>query len=224
MYLLRLLHLRRVRRRTVTGSFVFILLALIGTAAPLLASPGHTTAMEQGDQEGRGSEGAGRETELTAEPFPAWLPSGGLYGHQKWVPGSNGVDVFLPRGAVILAPVAGLVVQPAEVVHPLPPPIPAVALRGDGGLSFFLGHVRPLVSSGAQVHAGDPLAVIDDPALDQLGSSGPGPSGWQHVDLNVSRQGTFTWYGGDIPASPWLQSTGYEGTLVDQTPGPTGLR
>ena len=224
MYLLRFLHVHRARSRRITSSLVCALLAAVATMVPLTVSSASPAIMQQTGQEARESEPDGRVTEAAVEPFPAWLPAGGLYGQRKWVPGSNGVDVFLPRGTVILAPVAGLVVAPADVVHPQPPPVPAVALRGDSGLSFFLGHVRPLVSAGTQVQAGVPLAVIDDPSLDQLGSGGPGPSGWQHVDLNVSRQGTFTWYGGNIAASPWLQSTGYEGTLVEQTPGPTGRR
>jgi murein DD-endopeptidase MepM/ murein hydrolase activator NlpD len=190
------------------------LIAMVGTMAPPTVSPAHAAALEQGSQE--------EHQDQEAEPFPAWIPAGGLYGQQKWVPGSNGVDVFLPRGTEILAPVAGFVVAPAEVVYPYPPPVPAVALRGDAGLSFFMGHIRPLVSPGAQVQAGDPLGVVDDPAFDQVASPGPGPSGWQHLDLNVSRQGSFTWYGGDVPASPWLQRTGYEGTLVERTPGPSG--
>src|SRR3954452_8225016 len=189
------------------------LIAMLGTTAPRTVPPAYAAAMEQGGQERDGQETA---------PFPAWIPSGGLYGQQKWVLGSNGVDVFLPRGTEILAPVAGFVVAPIEVVYPYPPPIPSVALRGDEGLSFFLGHIRPLVSPGTQVQAGDPLGVVDDPSFDQVTIPGPGPSGWQHLDLNVSRQGSFTWYGGDVPASPWLQDTGYEGTLIERTPGPSG--
>jgi biotin carboxyl carrier protein len=200
--------MRRAQSLAVLG-----LIVMVGTTAPPTVSPAYAAAMEQ-----RGQEREGEET----EPFPAWIPPGSLYGQHKWVPGSNGVDVFLPRGTEVRAPVAGFVVAPAERVHPYPPPIPAVALRGDDGLSFFLGHIRPLVSSGAQVQAGDPLGVVDDPAFDQVASPGPGPSGWQHLDLNVSRQGSFTWYGGDVPASLWLQRTGYEGTLVERTPRPSG--
>jgi hypothetical protein len=224
MYLLRLLQLARVSRDVVARATVLGVLAAVPVAALPVASPAFLSAHAQGVPEA--SEAGSRPVadEPAAVPFPAWLPSGGLYGQQKWVPGSNGVDVFLPRGTVILAPVAGLIIAPADVVRPLPPPIPSVALRGDDGLSFFLGHVRPLASQGAQVQAGDPLAVIDDPMLDQMRSPGPGPSGWQHVDLNVSRDGMFNWYGGDVPASPWLQSTGYEGTLIERTPGPPGLR
>jgi hypothetical protein len=193
-------------------------------AALPASSPAFPSAVAQGIREAGEVGSRAQPDEVAAAPFPAWLPAGGLYGHQKWVPGSNGVDVFLPRNTMILAPVTGLIIEPADVVVPRPPPIPSVALRGDDGLSFFLGHVRPLVSPGAQVQAGDPLAVIDDPMLDRMAAPGPGPSGWQHVDLNVSRDGMFTWYGGDVPASPWLQSTGYEGTLVDRTPGPNGPR
>ena len=39
------------------------------------------------------------------------------------------------------------------MVHPYPPPVPAIALRGDDGLSFYLGHVRALVSPGTMVSA-----------------------------------------------------------------------
>jgi hypothetical protein len=153
-------------------------------------------------------------------PYPDWLPAGGLYGRQKWVPGSNGVDVFLARGAEIRAPFDGVVVDPLTVVFPYPPPVPSVALRDDENVTFYMGHVRPLVQPGTRVLAGDLLAVVDDPSLEAWGSGGPGPGGWQHVDLNLSRRGTFTWYGGDIAASDWLQQTGYQGTLVDRTPGP----
>ena len=193
------------------------LLAVVGTGGPQPPSSAIAAALEQTGQQGDAAPAAAP----AVEPYPGWLPAGGLYGRQKWVPGSNGVDVFLPRGTEIRAPVAGVVVNPAEVMRPYPPPIPSVALRGDDGLSFYLGHVRPQVYPSTEVQAGDVIAVLDDPTLDQIGSLGPGPSGWQHVDLNVSRS-MFTWYGGDIPASSWLQSTGYEGTLVDQTPGPPG--
>ena len=105
---------------------------------------------------------------------------------------------------------------------PYPLPIPTVALRGDSGLSFYLAHIQPLVPAGAEVQAGDPLGVVDDPGLDLVMSPGPGPSGWQHLDLNVSRQGTFTWYGGDVTGLAVAEGTGYEGTLVERTPGPGG--
>jgi hypothetical protein len=155
-----------------------------------------------------------------SESSVAWLPQGGLYGQQKWVRGSYGVDVFLPRGSVISAPVAGTVVSPSSVVEPFAPLGPGLALRGDGPLSFLMGHVRPLATPGTHVEAGDPIAVVDDPTLDFLPSQGPGPSGWQHVDLSISSTAAFTWYGGDIHASRWLQRNGYQGTLVDRTPGP----
>jgi hypothetical protein len=120
---------------------VLALIVAEGAAEPRAESHAYAAPLEQRGQQAH-----------AAEPsnglFPAWLPPGGLYGHQKWVPGSNGVDVFLPRSTVIRAPVAGLVVHPAEVVQPLPPPVPAVALRGDNGLSFFLGLVRPLFPRG----------------------------------------------------------------------------
>ncbi|HLH25203.1 MAG TPA: hypothetical protein VK066_21995 [Chloroflexota bacterium] len=203
---------------------VLALVAAVGMGPYVPGPRAHAAVLSQDEPEDAAPEQAGPEDAEEAEPaadvFPAWLPPGGLYGRHKWVPGSNGVDVFLPRGTEVRAPVAGLVVAPAAVVLPFPPPVPSVALRGDSGLSFFMGHVQPLVYPGTQVQAGDLLAVIDDPGLDQLTSAGPGPSGWQHVDLNVSDVGAFTWYGGDVPASQWLQGTGYQGTLVDRTPGP----
>jgi hypothetical protein len=194
---------------------------VLGVIAVVVATAPTAVAATQGQDGDEAVETA--DPVAAAEPFPGWLPAGGLYGEQKWVPGSYGVDVFLPRGAEIRAPVAGIVVAPAQMVQP-PPPIPAVALRGDNGLSFFLGHVQPLVAPGARVAAGAPLAVVDDPVLDRLGSDGPGPSGWQHVDLNVSQHGWFTWWGGDVHASLWLQQTGYDGTLVERTPAPPGPR
>ena len=200
------------------------LIGLTLAATPLVGPPVFAAVTSQGTEAATGAAPPVSAAEPPADLFPDWLPSGGLYGREKWVPGSNGVDVFLPRGTEIRAPVAGLVVAPASMVQPAPPPVPAVALRGDNGLSFYMGHVRALVPAGARVAAGALLAVIDDPALDRLGSDGPGPSGWQHVDLNVSLQGRFTWYGGDVPASPWLQQTGYEGTLVDRTPAPPAPR
>jgi hypothetical protein len=224
MYLLRLLRSVRVSSGVVARATVLSVLVLGPSAALSVSSPAFSSAVAQEIQQAAEAGPRAVADEPGSAPFPAWLPAGGLYGHQKWVPGSNGVDVFLPRNTMILAPVTGLVIEPADVVHPLPPPIPSIALRGDSGLSFFLGHVRPLVAPGAEVQAGAPLAVIDDPMLDRMSAPGPGPSGWQHVDLNVSRDGMFTWYGGNVPASPWLQSTGYEGTLIERTPGPPGLR
>src|SRR5215218_8500617 len=120
-------------------------LAVVGLLAVTSTAPAQAAPLGQDAPENR-------EAEPAAEVFPAWLPAGGLYGRHKWVPGSNGVDVFLPRGTEIRAPVAGRVVAASEMMQQ-PPPVPSVTLRGDAGLSFFMGHVRPAVSAGTQVQA-----------------------------------------------------------------------
>jgi hypothetical protein len=157
---------------------------------------------------------------IVNEVFPDWLPAGGVYGREKWVENSRGVDVFLPRGTVIRAPVSGVVVSPEDVVHPFAPAVPGLVLHGDAGLWFLLCHVQPLATPGSRLEAGQPLALVDDPGLDCFPGPGPGPSDWQHVDLNVADDGYFTWRGGDIHASQWLERTGYHGQVVARTPGP----
>ena len=67
---------------------------------------GATTAIV-GVPAGSKKGGYTRMVQSQQEESVAWLPEGGLYGQQKWVQGSYGVDVFLPRGSVIGAPVAG---------------------------------------------------------------------------------------------------------------------
>jgi hypothetical protein len=154
------------------------------------------------------------------EVFPDWLPAGGLYGREKWVKDSLGVDVFLPRGTLVRAPVSGVIVDPSDIVKPFAPSVPSLILRGDAGLWFFLCHIIPCASTGAHLEAGQPLAIVDDPGLDCFPGPGPGPSDWQHVDLNIAGTGYFTWRGGDIHAAQWLERTGYRGQVVERTPGP----
>jgi hypothetical protein len=170
--------------------------------------------------------------EPTPEPtaqFVSPIPNGAVYGQTKWLPGSLGCDLFIPRGTSVVAP-ADCVVE--EV-------IPGVGLNGgaevilalpDKSWAWRYRHVQATVTVGQQVSQGQQVAAVGDSSLDQLGPipsawrQFPFSDGWQHLDLSVN-QGTDQFAptgggGGNVDASSWMQGLGYQGTLITRTPGP----
>jgi len=165
-------------------------------------------------------------------PFRAPVPHGGIYGRTKWLPGSTGVDIFVPRGTEVQAPAPCEVVWAqggtgraggAEVIVTLP----------DRRWAWRWRHVQPRVRVGTRLEAGQVAAVVDDPSLDQLCPEPVRhmPDGWQHLDLSVNA-GTDRFDptgggGGNVSAVRWLEEeAAYVGTVLARTPGPTdcGLR
>lgn len=167
----------------------------------------------------------------------------GIYGRTKWMPG-NGCDIFCPRGTNLLAP-ADCVVEEvipgqginggAEIILAIPGNSWAWRYRhNQAAIGLGAGFALAVgVSVGSHVKQGQTVANTGDTSLDMLGAipnwavqqaGRPFPDGWQHLDLSVN-QGTDQFSplgggGGNVSSFAWLQSTGYQGTVIQRTPGP----
>ncbi len=161
--------------------------------------------------------------------FVSPVPNGGVLGQTKWLPGSLGCDIFLPRGTSVVAPCDCVVEEVipgqgisggAELIISLP----------DHSYAWRWRHVQALgsVRVGLQFPQGHALATINDTSLDQLGRipawAGTMPDQWQHLDLSVNR-GTDQFAptgggGGNMSAYLWLAGLGYTGRVLGRTPGP----
>jgi hypothetical protein len=160
--------------------------------------------------------------------MPFSIPSGGVYGQQKWLPGSTGADIFLPRGSPVTANQGGEVLLASSGnSSPMGAPPGEMIVRFDDGTSVRFRHVQPMARGRFQ--AGSPLATVNDGGMDilnrQVAASIGAPDGYQHLDLSVNRPGNTMFSpqgggGGDIPAGQWLQQMGYQGRMVSRTPGP----
>lgn len=162
------------------------------------------------------------------------VPNGAIYGKTKWLPGSLGCDLFLPRGSVVVAPAECVIEEiiggygisgGAEMILSLP----------DKSWAWRYRHIATFqgMRVGMTVRQGLELATINDASLDQLGkipawavqqSGGVFPDGWQHLDLSVNR-GTDQFAptgggGGNVSAYQWLVGLGYTGIVLARTPGP----
>lgn len=157
-----------------------------------------------------------------------WLPTGGIYGAQKWSGPGNDIDVFVPKGSVIRAPADGVVNQIGQAIMGPMGALPGLIFSDQRGLSARMVHVQPLVGPGTRVRKGQPIAQVADPSMDML-SPAPiralGGQDYNHIDLafasspNGFRYGSPS-EGGDVNAVQWLQSHGYQGRQVARTPGP----
>lgn len=168
----------------------------------------------------------------TPPTFVLPVANGGVFGRTKWLPGSKGCDIFLPRGTAVVAPCDCKV---EEVIG-------GTGLQGgaeiilatlDRAWAWRYRHVKANVTVGQAVMQGQVVAAILDPSLDQLGAipqwaqqqaGGAFPDGWQHLDLSVDR-GSDQFAptgggGGNTDACSWLQSLNYAGKLLARTPGP----
>lgn len=147
------------------------------------------------------------------------VPQGGVFGRQKWAPG-NGLDVFLPRGSPVFASFSGTI-QPYSVPSPVGP-VPGFRITGANGITQQVLHV--VQTAQGRVEAGQRVGTINDSGLDILGRlPSPFPDNYQHADITYGNGGgPFPVTGGNINAFSVLQDLGYQGTQVQQTPGPQG--
>lgn len=167
---------------------------------------------QYGQGQGRsqtGSSGGGQ--------FAPVLPGGGVYGAQKWSSsmGSNAVDIFVPRGTPVTAPVSGTLQmgQNGQLI-----------LVGDNGWNFAFRHGQ--TQAQGHVSKGQQIGVVNDPSLESLGNApwGNMPDKYQHLELSVS-QGSPSFPGipgggGNVDAAQWLEQQGYQGSKIGRTPGP----
>lgn len=171
-----------------------------------------------------------------AAQFVSPCPPGAIYGKTKWLPGSFGCDLFLPRGTPIYAPADCIIEEliggqgisgGAEMILSLP----------DHSWSWRYRHVQGVsgLRVGSRPTQGQQVGIIMDTSLDMLGNvpawavqaaGRPFPDKYQHLDLSVDK-GTNQFAptgggGGNQDADVWmLQMVGYQGTLIERTPGPT---
>ena len=165
-------------------------------------------------------------------PMVAPISNGAPYGRTKWKPGSLGCDMFAMRGTPVLAP--------ADCVVRLVNRDAAAEIPGENGeiilatpnnsMAWRYRHVKPIhdLRVGDTIDGGEKVAEVWDPAMDLLGSTpnwaGKMPDRYQHLDLSVN-QGTDRFSpegggGGNVSAFEWLQSVGYQGRVLQRTPGP----
>ncbi len=149
--------------------------------------------------------------------FHSPLPSGGVYGAQKWSSpmGSNAVDIFVRRGTPVSAPVSGTIQQGMNG---------QLILAGDNGWNFAFRH--GMTTAQGHVQAGQQIGIVNDPGLDSLGRApwGNMPDNYQHLEMSVS-QGSPNFDGtpggrGNRNAAEWLNQIGYQGQEIPKTPGP----
>lgn len=190
-------------------------------ASPFGASPFGSAGTMPGVASAPSNMPAGRSG---SNSMPFSIPDGGVYGMSKWLPGSQGADIFLPRGSPIRANQGGTVLkamggtglsQGAEMI-----------VQFDDGTMARFRHVQPGIQGG-RFKAGQVLGTVNDSSMDmlsrQVAQQIGAPDGFQHLDLSISRSGNFDptgGGGGDINSAQWLQSKGYRGKVVGQTPGP----
>ncbi len=158
-----------------------------------------------------------------------WLPTGGVYGQQKWSGPGNDIDVFVQRGSPIRAPADGVVSQLGQMIPSPAGPVPGFIFSDSTGKSARFVHVQPTVGPGTRVRKGQIIGQVGDPGMDMLGGQAiqqiGAPDGYQHIDLAFASSPQGFRYGspsegGDVNAVQWLQSHGYQGRQVARTPGP----
>ncbi len=158
--------------------------------------------------------------------FVAPLPAGAVYGKTKWLPGSLGCDLFCKRGTPVVAP-ADCVIEEVIGGSGLQGGDELILSLPDHSWTWRYRHTAATHPVGYRAKQGEQVGVVNDPSLDQL--CGPPvvnmPDGWQHLDLSVavgtdqfSPQGGG---GGNASSYAWLQGIGYQGTVLNRTPGPT---
>jgi len=175
---------------------------------------------------GQSQQGYGMGRSMSGS-MPFSIPSGGVYGQQKWLPGSTGTDIFLPRNSPITAQTGGKVLY-ATGGTGLSGGSDTIVQFDDGTVARFR-HVQPQMQAGQSFRAGQTIAVINDPSMDmlsrQVASQIGAPDGYQHLDLSINRPGNVMFSpqgggGGDLNAAQWLSSHGYQGRMIGKTPGP----
>jgi hypothetical protein len=155
------------------------------------------------------------------------LAPGAVYGKTKWLPGSLGCDLFVPRGTPVLAPADCIIEEVLggvgisggdELILSLP----------DRSWSWRYRHTAATHAVGYRARQGEQVGTVGDSSLEQLGNppawSQPMPDRYQHLDLSVN-QGTDQFNpqgggGGNYSAFQWLTELGYQGRILARTPGP----
>lgn len=157
--------------------------------------------------------------------FP--LLDGAEYGQTKWLAGSLGCDLFVPRGTPVYAPDDVRVVYVRDGVG-ASGGAEIIIAKPDNSWAWRYRHVQATVRLGEQVSWGHQVAKVMDASMDWLGrvpSWFQAPDNYQHLDLSVN-QGTDQFSpqgggGGNTNAYQWLQSIGYQGRVWGRTPGPS---
>jgi hypothetical protein len=146
--------------------------------------------------------------------MPFEIPEG-VYGQSKWLPGSQGTDIFMRRGSPITAKTGGQVLY-ATGGTGLSGGSDTIAQFDDGTVARFR-HVQPGLQAGSRFSAGQTIATIGDSSMDMLNPQVAGqigaPDGYQHLDLSINQPGHTQFSpqgggGGDISAAQWLQQHG----------------
>lgn len=161
--------------------------------------------------------------------FVSPVADGAVYGITKWLPGSLGCDLFLPRGSMVYAP-ADCIVEEVIGGQGISGGAELIIALADKSWAWRWRHVQAIggLTVGYHARQGQALATINDSSLDQLGAipfwAGTFPDGWQHLDLSVN-QGTDRFAptgggGGNVSAYQWMQGLGYAGRVLQRTPGP----
>jgi hypothetical protein len=164
-----------------------------------------------------------------ATSFVLPVPNGGVFGKTKWLGGSKGCDIFLPRGTRIKAP-ADCVLEEIVGGTGLSGGAEGILALATKTWAWRWRHVRVLsgFQVGDVVRQGQEVAEIGDESLDQLGRipawAGTMPDGWQHLDLSVNQHtdqfSPTGGGGGNYSAYQWLVEYGYAGRVLERTPGP----
>ncbi len=164
------------------------------------------------------------------EPGPQFVspfPTGAIYGKKKWLFGSLGCDGFCPRRTQIAAP-ADMVIEEVIRGQGINGGAEIIAATPDKSWAWRWRHVQafPGITVGYRVPQGQAFAYVMDTSLDMLCPQPVGgfPDGWQHWDFSVNK-GTDRFSpqgggGGNYSAYQWLQEVGYQGTVMEKTPGP----
>ncbi len=164
--------------------------------------------------------------------FASPIANGAVYGKTKWLPGSLGCDLFVPRGTPVVAP-ADCVIEEVIGGSGLQGGDELILALPDHSWAWRYRHTAATHPVGYHAKQGEQVGVVNDPSLDQLGripawaiaqAGGHWPDGWQHLDLSVN-QGTDQFSpqgggGGNTSSYAWLQTLDYQGTVLSRTPGP----
>ncbi len=161
-----------------------------------------------------------------AVQFVAPLANGAVYGKTKWLPGSLGCDLFVPRGTPVVAP-ADCVIEEVLGGSGLQGGDELILSLPDHSWAWRYRHTAATHPVGYRAKQGEQVGTVNDRSLDQLCAPPVRnmPDGWQHLDLSVAK-GTDQFSpqgggGGNMSSYQWLQTIGYQGTVMSRTPGPT---
>jgi hypothetical protein len=177
------------------------------------------TGQQAGQQAGAGGASSGGDWDPNF-----YLPPGGKFGQQKWMPG-NDIDIFINRGSPIKAPADGSINAGQAIGGPIGTIGSVVFTDTQGRVARFV-HVQPQ-GAPRQVKKGEVIATVYDQSMDMLGPYPEMPDGFQHIDFAIATSiGALSYRdpgaGGDINGAQYLVSHGYGQQIQGQTRGPNG--